>query len=190
MEHSATLAYIIGVALGDGNLSCPNGRATRLRITCDNRYPVLINEITSALKMLFPKNKVSPVPGPKPTYCNISVYSNQLNEIMPWRVGVGSKFVQMARVPQWILKDSQYCKHCLRGLMQTDGSIYSDRGYLMANFTNIIKPLAEDVSNMITILGHHSNLYKTMQKTGNFKYTVRVSKQTASFLQAIDLHKN
>lgn len=31
-------AYIIGVAIGDGNLSNSNGRAVRLRVTCDNKY--------------------------------------------------------------------------------------------------------------------------------------------------------
>jgi hypothetical protein len=28
-------AYVIGLAIGDGNLSNPSGRAVRLRITCD-----------------------------------------------------------------------------------------------------------------------------------------------------------
>ena len=39
------LAYIIGIALGDGNLSNPNKRAVRLRITCDTGYPGLIENI-------------------------------------------------------------------------------------------------------------------------------------------------
>jgi hypothetical protein len=44
-----SLAYIIGVALGDGNLS-KNGGTTRLRVTCDNKYPKIITEITKHLK--------------------------------------------------------------------------------------------------------------------------------------------
>jgi len=51
-------AYIIGVALGDGNLSNPNGRAIRLRITCDKKYPLLITHIQSRLALLLPKNKI------------------------------------------------------------------------------------------------------------------------------------
>jgi hypothetical protein len=35
-------AYVLGLAIGDGNLSNPNGRAVRLRITCDTKYPILI----------------------------------------------------------------------------------------------------------------------------------------------------
>jgi len=52
-------AYLIGVALGDGNLSNPNGRATRLRITCDKKYPLLLNNIIVSLKKLLPENKVT-----------------------------------------------------------------------------------------------------------------------------------
>ena len=51
-------AYIIGLAIGDGNLSNPNGRAVRLRITCDNKYPGLIDRIARSLQKLLPKNKV------------------------------------------------------------------------------------------------------------------------------------
>lgn len=35
-------AYVIGVAIGDGNLSNPNGRAVRLRVTWDTKYPALL----------------------------------------------------------------------------------------------------------------------------------------------------
>jgi phosphotransferase system IIB component len=44
-EKSTTLAHIIDVALGDGNLSSQNGRATRLRVTRDNKYPAIIEQI-------------------------------------------------------------------------------------------------------------------------------------------------
>src|SRR3989338_9217420 len=40
-------AYVVGLSLGDGNLSNPNGRAVRLRITCDKKYPNLIQNIYS-----------------------------------------------------------------------------------------------------------------------------------------------
>lgn len=97
--HSDTLAYVIGVALGDGNLSCPNKRAIRLRITCDLTYPILIKEITTALEQIFPDNKVSICNKKKGTYVDISVYSNSLQNFMPWQLGKGSKFVQQATSP-------------------------------------------------------------------------------------------
>src|SRR5215471_18910377 len=83
-------AYVIGLAIGDGNLSNPNGRATRLRITCDTKYPALVAKIASALQRLLPKNKVSLVRG-NGNYLNVSVYSNSLEPLLGWRAAGGSK---------------------------------------------------------------------------------------------------
>jgi hypothetical protein len=94
-------AYVIGVAIGDGNLSNPNGRAVRLRITCDSRYPVLIAKIRSALERLLPRNKVSVV-ACRRQCVNLSVYSNQLEALLGWRALGGSKQRQNVLVPEWI----------------------------------------------------------------------------------------
>lgn len=51
-------AYVIGLAIGDGNLANPNGRAVRLRITCDTKYPRLIVKVRSSLTDLLPRNRV------------------------------------------------------------------------------------------------------------------------------------
>lgn len=157
------LAYIVGVALGDGNLSCPNKRTTRLRITCDNAYPKLGREIKTALRFLFPTNKISYVKRKETNCFDISVYSNRLNEYIPWKVGLGPKHVQNAHVPSWILENAKYIRPCLKGLIQTDGSIYKDRGYLMVNFTSIIQILANDVKNMMEQIGYTPHIYKSMQ---------------------------
>lgn len=186
-----SLAYIIGVALGDGNLSNPNGRATRLRITCDAKYPLLAENISSTLKEIFPSNRVSMVYLPhKSTYFNISVYSNKLNVYMPWRVGKGTKVQQHARVPAWIRTTKRYTKHCLRGLLQTDGSIYRDRGYLMINFTNHTKELADDVLLMLKQIGFKPTMSKTLAKNGGYKYCVRVARNSEALLEAIQLFKS
>jgi len=189
-RHSSTLAYVIGIALGDGNLSCPNKRALRLRITCDLTYPFLIEEIITALKNIFPKNKVSICNKKKGTYIDISVYSNTLKDFMPWRLGEGSKFSQQAHVPEWILERKSYIKSCLRGLLQTDGSIYNDRNYIMVNFTNLTKPLVDDVYNMMITLGYRPRLYSSKQRNGNIKYVVRLSRNVQDFINEINLTKN
>jgi DNA-binding transcriptional regulator WhiA len=186
----AVLAYIIGVSLGDGNLSNPNGRTIRLRITCDNKYPEIKREIIESLQTLLPNNRVSLVSSDKDTYCNISVYSNKLKDMIPWSVGKGSKFEQQATVPDWIKADEKLTCHCLRGLIQTDGSIYLDRGYRMINFTNNIQPLAHDVKNMMEALGYKPKLYKAKQKSIHHKYTVRLSKQVDDFIRHIKLQKS
>ena len=78
-------AYVVGLAIGDGKLSNPNGRAVRLRISCDTMYVALTEKIACALKIC---------------------------------------------IPEWIYREYNPIVPCLRGLIETDGSIYRDRGYL------------------------------------------------------------
>jgi hypothetical protein len=115
-------AYVIGLAIGDGNLSNPNGRAVRLRITCDAKYPALITKIVSALKLLLPRNRVSLV-GSSGNYVNVSVYSNHLEALLGWKASGGSKHRQCVEVPAWICEDRSLSVPCLRGLIETGGAI-------------------------------------------------------------------
>ena len=72
-------AYIIGVALGDGNLSNVR-KTTRLRISCDTKYPFLLNKIYNSLQLLLPSNKVNVIK--KQLHCSdIYVYSNLLEKL-------------------------------------------------------------------------------------------------------------
>lgn len=185
------LAYVIGVALGDGNLSSPNKRATRLRISCDKRYPRIAEEILASLRLLFPLNKVSVVKIPNQGSFDISVYSNKLNEIMPWKVGCGPKSKQLAHVPLWIRCEKKYMSACLRGLIQTDGCMYTDRGYQMVNFVNNVQDLAIDVRDMLQELGYRPSFNSLQLKNGNTKYTVKISRkaEVPRLVQELGLYK-
>jgi len=183
------LAYVIGVALGDGNLSNSNGRATRLRVSCDTKYPTIISSIVSALQKLLPKNKVSIVERDK-NYVDVSCYSNKLESFLGWKAKAGSKEKQKVTIPNWIKSNKKYIKYCLRGLFETDGSVYVDRKYKMANFVTIIPTLANDVMELIEKIGFKPNmqtLESTIKKT---KYTIRISKNTEEFIETIKLDKS
>ncbi len=121
-SNKPKLAYIIGVALGDGNLSNPNGRAVRLRITCDTKYPHLIRKIESALHIVAPNNKVGRI-NRQDTAMDIYCYSNDWEKVLGWKAKGGPKLKQSVRVPKWILINKKLSKHCLCGLFETDGSI-------------------------------------------------------------------
>lgn len=183
------LAYIIGVALGDGNLSNPNGRATRLRVSCDTKYPNLIKNITSSLRKLLPNNKVSTVKR-KDNCIDISCFSNKLEDLLGWRVGYGSKEKQRVSVPQWVKSNRKYTLVCLKGLFETDGSVYLDRKYLMANFVTIIPSLANDVMGMISDLGFKPNIQIFKEENGKLKHTIRISKNTEEFVKLVGISKS
>lgn len=190
MNLHEKVAYLVGVALGDGNLTNPNGRALRLRITCDTQYPNIISEILDTLKIIFPENKITLVKRKIPTCLDISVYSNKLSSIIPWEQGLGTKLEQKIRIPIWIMNNPKYRIQCLRGLLHTDGSLYTDRGYLMLNFTNLSIDLINDVNQVIGDLGYKSRIYKSIQPNGKIKYVVRLSKDVQKFIDGIKFTKS
>ena len=189
LQKNQNLAYIIGVALGDGNLSNPNGRAVRLRVTCDKKYPALITRIETTIQQLLPTNKVSRV-NSGTNYLNISCYSNLWEKWLGWYVGKGSKIEQNVGVPTWIKHNDVYSLACLRGLFETDGSVYIDRGYLMTNFTTVIPRLANEVQRMLIRNGFKPHLYVIASTKRRTKYVIRISKEVPAFLNKTGILKN
>jgi DNA-binding transcriptional regulator WhiA len=186
-------SYIIGLAIGDGNLSNPNNRAVRLRITCDQKYPLLKQRIIDCLELLLPDNKVNIVER-KETCCDISVFSNHLENLLGWKAKKGSKFSQKVTIPNWIKSKKEYKINCLKGLIETDGCIYNDRGYRMVMFSTIIPKLANDVYKIINSLGFQPHIYKIKGKKDhnlNKKtiYRIRLSKNISKFLNIVQPEK-
>lgn len=189
-ERSALLAYVVGIALGDGNLSNPNGRAVRLRISCDTRYPRLIEKITQSIQSLLPHNKVSFVRKQRKNCLDVSCFSNHWEDLLGWRAGRGSKADQAISVPGWIKKSNKYKVPCLRGLIETDGSIYVDRGYKMVMFTSTIPQLAADVGKMIASLGFRANTYWYQNEEPRSPvFRIRLSKRVDEFLALVQPEK-
>jgi DNA-binding transcriptional regulator WhiA len=181
------LAYLVGIGLGDGNLSKPNGRSVRLRVSCDLKYPFLTTEIIGALYYVLPESKVGIVE--RTGRClDISSHSNYWEMILGWKANEGSKYIQNATVPEWIWCKDEYIKACLKGLIETDGSIYYDRGYPMVMFTNIVADLAKDVFQMMNWLGFQPRIYDLIPKSKfNVKriYHVRLAKNVQEFLNLV-----
>jgi len=184
-----TLAYVVGVGIGDGNLSNPNKRATRLRVSCDTKYQKLIEKIKFSIMEILPNNKVSIVYRNK-NCVDVSCYSNRWEKWLGWSVGGGSKLDQKVRIPSWIMKKEEYSISCLRGLFETDGSVYLDRGYLMAMFVTTIPELAEDVMMMINKIGVTAKMYSIKQlPPSHTRYNIRVSKNVANFVNLVGIQK-
>lgn len=189
MRNSNT-AYVIGAALGDGNLSNPNGRATRLRISCDAKYPDLITRIGRSLEIMLPDNSINSVD--RGNCIDVYCYSNKLEVILGWKADSGSKYVQRTRVPQWIFQRDTYIRACLKGLIETDGSIFIDRTYTHINFTTIIPELAEDVENMLQVLGYIYSIQRIQEKRENVKpkYVIRICKRSHEFIRELKIDKS
>ena len=187
-------AYIIGLAIGDGNLSRVN-RTTRLRISCDNKYPSLRRRIVNSLKLLLPNNKIGTVKNQK-NCMDVYVYSNHLEDLLGWKATEGSKFIQNVSGPKWIRETIEYKTSYIKGIIETDGSVYYDRGYPMVMITTIIKDLAIELKDIIDSLGFKSHIYKVDGRKNKYNYNkqieyhVRLSKNVQKFLDLVKPDKS
>ena len=177
-------AYIVGLALGDGNLSNQNGRTVRLRITCDKKYSILNKYIFDSLQKFLPDNSVFMVESK--TSVDIVCYSNKLEKLLGWEAKGGSKYKQKVKIPKWILSSKIYTKECLRGLVQTDGSIFTDRGYKIVNIASNIESLAKTIVSAIISIGYKPNM-QIHQDPKTQKHTIRISKNTSKFIKDIEV---
>lgn len=188
MKSSKELAYIVGCAIGDGNISNPNGRAYRLRITCDLKYPKIIEEITKNLKIVFSTNKVSTIKRVD-NAVDISVYNNQINDLFGWKMEKGRKINQKIKIPNWIGKKEVYIKHLIKGLFETDGSIYKDRNYLNVNLVSYNKEVTQYAFNKIRKFNFNPKQYQVKEKV-NIKHILRISKDVDRFIKFFNIKKS
>jgi len=143
------------------------------------------------LQKAFPNNKVSTVIR-KEKCEDISCFSNRFETLLGWKAKCGSKFIQRARVPKWVLSRKVYIIPCVRGLLETDGSVYLDRGYKAVFFTSIIPELADDFYEMSLRLGFDFNRYDFLPKTkynSKRRYNLRLSKNVDKFLEIVKPEK-
>ena len=84
----------------------------------------------------------------------------------------GDKIARQVSVPSWIFNDIAYIRACVRGLMDTDGSIYpetkvyKEREYHYMNlcFTSHSQPLAKAMRYMLCELGFRPTMSSDGQR--------------------------
>ena len=80
--------------------------------------------------------------------------------------------------------------HCLQGLIETDGSIYTDRGYQMVIFSTVIAELAQQVELMMRSLGFRPHVYKVRQDPSQgtaFQVSGAIEQETSPGLLELDV---
>ena len=117
-------------------------RTTRLRISCDARYPALAFLIIEVLQALLPDNRVSVVPRSANCF-DVSCHSNHWVSLLGW--SGGSKMTQRVSVPAWIAGD-------VREMMQSLG--FRPRVYEIPNGVRHIHRvrLARDVDRLLALV--------------------------------------
>lgn len=113
------LAEFIGILLGDGSIIEGHVRIYNNNKT-DRNYAYFIKKVITKLFKITSTITVRD----KNTIIVTASSKSLVLFLMDCGMKVGNKMLNGADVPEWILKDNEFVKSCLRGLMDTDGGIY------------------------------------------------------------------
>ena len=153
LKLSVSLAELAGILLGDGGIT-----RNQVRVTLNSKTDANYSDFVARLiKKIF---RESP-------YIHKRKSSNALDLILSGmcyveelqKIGLkkGNKIVNQVAIPDWILKNKEYARACLRGLVDTDGGVYFHnhivRGKRYLNFgltfTNASRPLILGAKNIL-----------------------------------------
>jgi len=141
--HSLALAELCGIILGDGGITNTQISVT-LNKFVDKEYASFVE------KLLFKIFNEHPYQKERKSVIVLVLSGVNLVEALE-KVGLkrGNKVSHQVGIPSWILKNKNYSRACLRGLMDTDGCVYFHNHlsggikyqHLGLNFSNYSRPL-------------------------------------------------
>src|SRR3989344_3403668 len=169
-KYSVDLAEFIGILLGDGHLT-----PTQVTVTLGTKeyeYAEYVADLMERLFKVRPKI-ISSKRGDKVIYLGSTL-------LVKWLLKMGlvyNKVKSQVSAPQWCLNQRQFIKAFLRGLTDTDGSVYRlSSGRLQISICNCSRPLLESSRIGFLKLGFHpssisaNKIYLTQREDINKYY--------------------
>ena len=158
-ERSSELAEFIGMMLGDGCLCSAFQAALYFNTETDALHADFMSDLAQRLFGIVPRRMTEP-----DSKGGTLLFSSKrlVDYLIKLGFARGDKVNNQAGVPPWILENDDYCRNCLRGLMDTDGSVYlyDHRVYggaykhMALCFTNRSHPLLRFVSGTLASNGY------------------------------------
>jgi len=122
---SNSLAEIIGIIIGDGSLYVlPKKGIYRLHV-CGNALDekeYILDYVKPLFENIF-KIKFST----RETKNSIMIYKNSksiMHTLKYYGLKYGNKKLNKTKIPNWIIQNKEYLKYCIKGIVDTDGSVY------------------------------------------------------------------
>lgn len=146
--HSAILAELVGVLLGDGHIS-----PTQVLVNLGSKESGYAAHVIDLLGRAF---GIIPHTSKRAKgYHDVYIGSVDAVRFLK-RMGLRShKVREQVGIPRWIFKKTEYRVACLRGLFDTDGSIYRLKYGWQICLCNRSLPLLHDARYMLLMCGFH-----------------------------------
>lgn len=186
-NYSEELAEFVGIVIGDGGIS-----KRQLTVTLHHKDDKKYTEfVVNLIKKLF-SVKPSIYHNYKNSVNNIVVSRSELVKFCAEKLGlkIGNKIKQQVDIPDWIKKNKKFQVACLRGLIDTDGSIiihkYKSKNkfysYKKIGFTTKSYPLLKSASNILDRLG----IKYGISKRGDVR--IESQKNVEKYLNLVNSH--
>ncbi len=145
INRTNELAELVGILLGDGGITQSQFTIT-LNSIADKQYSYYVRDL------IFKLFAYTPTLAQRKN-CNAVTLTTSgveiVNYLLHQGMHTGDKVRQQVDVPEWIKQDKNFSRWCLRGLMDTDGGIFTHTytinnksySYLKTNLTNASQPL-------------------------------------------------
>jgi hypothetical protein len=162
IKLNENLAEFIGALLGDGNVCYyKRNKKRNVGVYCiriagdlikDKEYHKYLKNICEKIFNLKTKEIIT---------ANERFFSVTSKEVVDFiisnNIKPGNKIINQSTIPKWIIQNNNLLKVCLRGLIDTDGSIHRmskrDFNLIRINFTNHNFTLLNDTRNGFIKLG-------------------------------------
>ena len=154
--YTRSLAEFFGIMSGDGCIS-----PTQIMITLGNKEFDYVNYVSRLVTKLFcivPKIYIR-----KGGYYVVSFGSTKVIEWLQLNNMVFNKVKNQVKAPDWISKKNFLMEGFLKGLFDTDGSVYKLRFGVQLAFTNRSLSLLEDIRNSLDLLNYHPSKISRFQ---------------------------
>lgn len=153
LKKTEQLAFLIGMALGDGHIH-RFPRSEQLDIVLGTDKPLLWQHVAKVVQNVF--GKEPRVRRRKQAACvDVSLYQTRLSE----RLGIpaGDRGKLKVRLPEWIRYEQRFLIACLKGLFEAEGfySIHEPTYTHNLGFSNRNSTLLDEVEWALTSLGFH-----------------------------------
>ncbi len=156
------LAEIFGIILGDGHVSeIIRGKKTRVycvRVTGNSKTDkdYMFNYVPSLFKETFGE-RGSTLKSKSVNGCYFTLYGKKIIEFIKEKgFTPGDKMRNHQGIPAWIKSDKELLKSCIRGLIDTDGSVHiisKNNKNIRIDFTSRIPRLLGEVREGLISLG-------------------------------------
>ncbi len=172
---SKELAFLIGLALGDGNIGA-FPRTERLAISLNTKYPKLVNYTKFLLKKFFEKTPSTHTVG---NGIRIWVYQKNISKRL--KVPTGNREGIKIKLPKWIKESDDYLLAWVKGLFEAEGSLSIHLPTCTYNFQfrNKNPHLLKEIGRALERFGFHPE-YRKEHST-----RLRRKKEVAEFKKLI-----